>query len=64
MAMLEGRPGMYLSQWDMTFTQYSFMGVILAHPWRMGAWWVTEGELEGLVHFWRGCGWLLGIEDR
>lgn len=64
MARLEARPGMYLSQWDMTFTQYCFMGVIMAHPWRMGAWWVTERELEGLVHFWRGCGWLLGIEDR
>lgn len=57
-------PTTYLSQWDMVFTQYNFMGIIVNHPQKVGAWWVTEGELEGLIHFWRGIGWLLGIEDR
>ncbi|KAK4317121.1 hypothetical protein Pmani_011755 [Petrolisthes manimaculis] len=57
-------PTTYLSQWDMAFTQYNFMGIIVSHPQMVGAWWVTEGELEGLVHFWRGIGWLMGIEDR
>ncbi|KAG7163506.1 uncharacterized protein LOC121872564 [Homarus americanus] len=54
----------YISQWDMLITQYSFLGMMVAHPCRMGAWWVTENELAGLIHFWRGIGWLLGIEDK
>ncbi|KAK7074861.1 hypothetical protein SK128_014045 [Halocaridina rubra] len=54
----------YISQWDMVLTQYAFLGLILAHPYQMGAWYVKEKELDGLVHFWRGIGWLLGIEDK
>ncbi|KAK8379835.1 hypothetical protein O3P69_019666 [Scylla paramamosain] len=53
----------FISQLDMAFTQYSFMGLILAHPGQLGAAAATEKELEGLVHFWRGIGWLLGIKD-
>lgn len=60
---LETHPTVYISQWDQMFTQYAFMGVLVAHPWRMGAWWVTDEEMEGFIHFWRGAGWLLGIED-
>ncbi|XP_071527940.1 uncharacterized protein [Panulirus ornatus] len=57
-------PPVYISQWDMLLTQFSFVGLIVAHPSRMGAWWVSEKELAGLVHFWRGIGFLLGIEDK
>ncbi|XP_063853974.1 uncharacterized protein LOC135096413 [Scylla paramamosain] len=53
----------FISQLDMAFTQYSFMGLILAHPGQLGAAAATEKEFEGLVHFWRGIGWLLGIKD-
>ncbi|XP_050704273.1 uncharacterized protein LOC126989698 [Eriocheir sinensis] len=54
----------FISQLDMSLTQYSFMGLILAHPEKLGAAGATRRELEGLIHFWRGLGWLLGIEDR
>ncbi|KAK4327708.1 hypothetical protein Pmani_001859 [Petrolisthes manimaculis] len=54
----------FLSQMDMSLTQYLFMGLILAHPEKLGAASATEGDFEGLVHFWRGLGWLLGIEDK
>lgn len=57
-------PTLYISQWDMTITQYSFMGLMLAHPHNMGVWWATDKDLEGFVHFWRGIGFLLGIEDK
>lgn len=57
-------PPVYISQWDMLLTQFSFVGLIVAHPSRMGAWWVSEKELAGLVHFWRGIGYLLGIKDK
>lgn len=57
-------PPLYISQWDMLVTQYSFLGVLVAHPWRVGAWWASEEDLAGLIHFWRGIGWLLGVEDK
>ncbi|XP_063853304.1 uncharacterized protein LOC135096037 [Scylla paramamosain] len=61
---LETKPTLYISQWDQMFTQYGFLGVMVAHPWRMGAWRVTDEEMAGFIHFWRGAGWLLGIEDK
>ncbi|KAK8730824.1 hypothetical protein OTU49_007951 [Cherax quadricarinatus] len=57
-------PIVYISQWDMLLTQYSFLGVMVAHPSKMGAWWASEEDLAGLIHFWRGIGFLLGIEDK
>ncbi|XP_045119469.1 uncharacterized protein LOC123509309 [Portunus trituberculatus] len=54
----------FISQLDMALTQYSFMGLILAHPGQLGAAAATEEEFKGLVHFWRGLGWLLGIKDQ
>ncbi|XP_045112120.1 uncharacterized protein LOC123505115 [Portunus trituberculatus] len=61
---LEAKNTLYISQWDQLFTQYGFLGVMVAHPWRMGAWRVTDEEMAGFIHFWRGAGWLLGIEDK
>ncbi|XP_047486721.1 LOW QUALITY PROTEIN: uncharacterized protein LOC125037576 [Penaeus chinensis] len=58
------RPTAVHSQWDMLITQYSFLGVLVAHPRSMGAWWASEEDLAGLIHFWRGIGWLLGVEDK
>lgn len=57
-------PPLYISQWDMLVTQYSFLGVLVAHPRQMGAWRASEEDLAGLIHFWRGIGWLLGVEDK
>lgn len=54
----------YINQFDMSMTQYSFMGLIVAHPEKMGAGAATEEEFASLIHFWRGIGWLLGIEDK
>ncbi|XP_063612306.1 uncharacterized protein LOC134785799 [Penaeus indicus] len=63
---LEGpdNPPFFISQWDMSLTQYQFMGLVVAHPHKMGAGAATDEDLEGLVHFWRGLGWLLGIDDK
>ncbi|KAG7153678.1 hypothetical protein Hamer_G009345 [Homarus americanus] len=58
------KPIVYMSQLDMALTQYSFMGLIVTHPEKMGAGAATEEELAGLIHFWRGLGWLLGIDDK
>lgn len=61
---LETKSTLYISQWDQMFTQYAFLGVMVAHSTQMGAWGVSEEELAGFIHFWRGAGWLLGIEDK
>ena len=53
----------FLSQLDMSLTQYSFMGLILAHPTHLGAGGASPREMEGFIHFWRGVGYLLGIKD-
>lgn len=57
-------PQLFLNQMDMSMTQYAFMGLIVAHPDKLGAASATEEDFEGLIHFWRGLGWLLGIEDK
>ncbi|XP_042891309.1 uncharacterized protein LOC122265903 isoform X1 [Penaeus japonicus] len=64
--LLEGpdNPPFFISQWDMSLTQYQFMGLVVAHPHKMGAGAATDEDLEGLIHFWRGLGWLLGIQDK
>ncbi|XP_076055330.1 uncharacterized protein LOC143033729 [Oratosquilla oratoria] len=54
----------YISQMDMALTQYAFFGLLVTHPRMLGLWWVSHQDLEGLVHFWRGVGWLLGISDK
>ncbi|XP_064090316.1 uncharacterized protein LOC135204182 [Macrobrachium nipponense] len=58
------QPLTYLNQLDMSLTQYSFFGLLVAHPKKLGAGAATEEEFEGLIHFWRGIGWLLGIDDK
>lgn len=57
-------PVLYISQFDMSVTQYAFMGLVISHPEKLGAGGVTEEEFAGLIHFWRGIGWLLGIKDK
>ncbi|KAK8748019.1 hypothetical protein OTU49_016275 [Cherax quadricarinatus] len=57
-------PVIYINQLDMSLTQYAFMGLIVAHPEKLGAGAATEEEIAGLIHFWRGIGWLMGVEDQ
>ena len=54
----------FSSQFDMVFTQFSFVGIVIAHPSAVGIWRPCEQDLEGFIHCWRLFGWLLGIEDR
>ncbi|MPC23072.1 hypothetical protein E2C01_016109 [Portunus trituberculatus] len=51
------------SQTDMMVTQWAFFGVLLTRGHRLGVRCSREEE-EGLVHFWKSIGHLLGIEDR
>ena len=52
-----------ISQLDMAITQFGFIGFTLLSGDQLGV--VTsEAELEGLVHFWRVIGNLLGMEEK
>ncbi|KAG8184187.1 hypothetical protein JTE90_010222 [Oedothorax gibbosus] len=53
----------YVSQWDMAVTQWAFAGTLVLFKDKVGLGCCSAADLEALVHFWRGIGWLLGIED-
>ncbi|XP_058799706.1 uncharacterized protein LOC131669095 [Phymastichus coffea] len=52
-----------ISQLDMALTQFGFIGFTLLSGEQLGVC-ATEAELEGLVHFWRVVGRLLGMQER
>lgn len=54
---------LFVSQLDMSITQFGFVGLMVTYPEKFGAANATKEELEGFVHLWRGIGYLLGIED-
>lgn len=59
------RPGkVFITQLDMSITQFAFVGLLATYPEKFGAGSATKEELEGFLHLWRSIGYLLGIEDR
>ncbi|XP_042902767.1 uncharacterized protein [Parasteatoda tepidariorum] len=54
---------MAVSQYDMALTQFAFIGLIALHPKHVGLH-CSQYDLECLIHFWRGIGYMLGVEDR
>ncbi|XP_063585865.1 uncharacterized protein LOC134763235 [Penaeus indicus] len=53
----------FTSQADMVVTQWAFFGLVLTQGSQFGVQ-LTREEEEGLVHFWRIIGYLLGIEEK
>lgn len=51
------------TQTDMVLTQWAFFGLLVTRAHQLGLTYTKEEE-EGLVHFWRAVGYLMGIEDR
>jgi len=60
----EDTPPLYISQFDMIFTQWAFIGLMVTHPKKMGCHYGTEEEFDAIIHFWRAIGYLLGIDDK
>ncbi|XP_034938705.1 uncharacterized protein [Chelonus insularis] len=52
-----------ISQLDMALTQFGFIGFTLLSGKKLGVV-TTDEELEGLLHFWRVIGRLLGTEEK
>ncbi|XP_023240439.1 uncharacterized protein LOC111638900 isoform X1 [Centruroides sculpturatus] len=53
----------YVSQYDMAIAQFAFIGLAVLYPTTVGIT-CSKEDLECLIHFWRGVGYLLGMEDR
>ena len=60
-AMGKSRDG--ISQKDMVLTQFGFIGYVLTSP-RLFGLSDSLDERQGITHFWRVIGHLLGIPDR
>ncbi|XP_055539959.1 uncharacterized protein LOC129726839 isoform X4 [Wyeomyia smithii] len=54
---------MMVSQKDMAITQFGFFGYVVTNHAKLGIQYDEEG-MEGIVHFWRTIGYMLGIQDR
>ncbi|XP_077494065.1 uncharacterized protein LOC144104761 [Amblyomma americanum] len=54
--------GAYLSQLDMAVTQFAFIGLVVLYPRQLGLF-VSERDLECVLHFWRCVGYKLGVAD-
>ena len=52
-----------ISQLDMALTQFGFIGFTLISGDQLGIV-ASDAELNGLVHFWRVIGNLLGMEEK
>ncbi|XP_052121709.1 uncharacterized protein LOC113208219 isoform X2 [Frankliniella occidentalis] len=60
-----GVPGaVWMSQYDMSVTQWAFVGPIIQFPERYGVGNASVEELDGFVHLWEVIGYTLGIDDR
>ena len=54
---------LYMSQYDMALVQSGFTAAVIMYP-RSAGIICTTAELEDYVYFWRGIGYLLGIDDK
>uniref|UniRef100_T1KTV6 Uncharacterized protein n=2 Tax=Tetranychus urticae TaxID=32264 RepID=T1KTV6_TETUR len=55
---------LWLSQFDMTMTQWSLIGPVAIRPKQCGFYSTTREEFEEYIYFWRVIGYCMGIEDR
>jgi len=53
----------FISQKDMAFTQFGFLGYIAIKPEILGIQ-ATDEDLEAFIHFWRVIGYMIGLDDK
>lgn len=58
------RRNIFVSQMEMSFTQFGFVGLMVTFPEKFGAGDASEEDLEAFLHTWRSIGYLLGVEDK
>lgn len=50
------QPYLYLNQFDMADTQFTFIAVLILFPEKFGAKYANDEDLAGFAHFWRCVG--------
>lgn len=53
----------WLSQTDMSITQFGFIGLAVTYPKSFGIHQASDDDLNDFLHMWRGLGYLLGVKD-
>lgn len=62
-AMREGKE-IWINQYDMSLTQFAFVGLFLTNPTKCAAYNVSKEELADVVYFWRLLSYYFGIEEQ
>ncbi|XP_046748054.1 uncharacterized protein LOC124412323 [Diprion similis] len=52
-----------LNQFEMSFTQWQLVGLVVCYPQHFGIHNATDEDLEAYCHLWRSIGYQLGTED-
>lgn len=58
-----GKQRNWMTQFDMSITQFAFVGLAMIYPAKCGLIAATEKELLAINYYWRVLGYLMGIED-
>lgn len=61
---VQGEKRIFINQFNMSMTQFGFVGLMLLYPDKFGAHRATDEELEAFAHLWRAIGYYLGIKDK
>ncbi|KAK6625786.1 hypothetical protein RUM43_006085 [Polyplax serrata] len=59
----EVQRSVWVSQTDMSITQFGFVGLAVTYPKSFGIHLASDDDLEAFLHMWRGLGYMLGIKD-
>lgn len=59
-----GERRIFINQFNMSMTQFGFVGLMLLYPDKFGACNATDEELEAFAHLWKAIGYYLGIKDK
>lgn len=60
---VEGKPTLWMTQYEVSVTQFSFIGMALAYPKKCGLIKAKDKELVEVNYYWRVLGYMMGVED-
>lgn len=60
---VNGKKTLWMTQYEVSVTQFSFIGMALVYPQKCGLIAATNEELESLNYYWRVLGYMMGVED-
>ncbi|KAL1459865.1 hypothetical protein WDU94_011816 [Cyamophila willieti] len=54
----------FINQFNMSMTQFGFVGLLILYPDKFGASNASDEDLEAFAHLWKAIGYYLGIKDK